>query len=46
VPVVNSPTKIRVSITQSERSKSRPPVFDTVLVPQQRMNTSGGTGTR
>ena len=28
VPVVKSPTKMRVSITQSERSKSRPPVRD------------------
>ena len=36
----------RASMTQSERSKSRPPVCDSVLVPQQRMKTSGGTGTR
>ena len=28
MPVLNSPTKMRVSITQSERSKSRPPVRD------------------
>ena len=46
MPVLNSPTKMRVSITQSERSKSMPPVRDGSLEPQQRMKTSGGTGTR